>query len=51
MLPGGPEELAARVPVGRLGRPEEVADLTLAMLRNGYLTSEVVGLDGGIHPR
>jgi 3-oxoacyl-[acyl-carrier protein] reductase len=51
MLPGSPEELAARVPVGRLGRPEEVADLALAMLRNGYLTSEVVGLDGGIHPR
>ena len=51
MLPGRPEELAARVPVGRLGRPEEVAELALAMLANGYLTSEVVGLDGGIHPR
>jgi len=51
MLPGSPEELAARVPVGRLGRPEEVAEFALAMLRNGYLTSEVVGLDGGIHPR
>jgi len=51
MLPGDPEELRKRVPVGRLGRPEEVADLALAMLANGYLTSKVVTLDGGMHPR
>src|SRR5437667_12742624 len=30
MLPGEPEELRARVPVGRLGHPDEVADLALA---------------------
>jgi 3-oxoacyl-[acyl-carrier protein] reductase len=51
MLPGSPAELAARVPVRRLGRPEEVADLALAMLRNGYLTGQVVVIDGGVHPR
>jgi 3-oxoacyl-[acyl-carrier protein] reductase len=51
MLPGDPAELAARVPVGRLGQPEEVAALALAMLANGYLTSQVVSLDGGIYPR
>jgi 3-oxoacyl-[acyl-carrier protein] reductase len=51
MLPGAPAELAARVPVGRLGRPEEVADLAMAMLRNSYLTGQVVVLDGGVHPR
>jgi len=50
MLPGDPEELAARVPVGRLGTPAEVADLALAILRNGYMTSKVVALDGGIYP-
>jgi 3-oxoacyl-[acyl-carrier protein] reductase len=44
-------ELAGRVPVGRLGRPSEVADLALAVLRNGYLTNQVIGIDGGIHPR
>jgi 3-oxoacyl-[acyl-carrier protein] reductase len=48
MLPGEPEELVARIPVGRLGRPEEVADLALAMLRNGYMTNQVVLIDGGI---
>jgi len=51
MLPGDPQELRARVPVGRLGRPEEVADLALAILRNPYMTNQVVGLDGGIYPR
>jgi 3-oxoacyl-[acyl-carrier protein] reductase len=51
MLPGDPGELAQVVPAGRLGKPAEVADLALAMLRNGYLTSKVVMLDGGLHPR
>jgi 3-oxoacyl-[acyl-carrier protein] reductase len=51
MLPGDPEDLRSRVPVGRLGQPDEVADLALAMLRNPYLTSQVVSLDGGMYPR
>jgi 3-oxoacyl-[acyl-carrier protein] reductase len=51
MLPGEPEELRSHVPVGRLGQPDEVADLALAMLRNPYLTNQVVSLDGGIYPR
>jgi len=41
----------APVPVGRLGRPDEVADLVVAMLGNGYLTGKVVPLDGGLLPR
>jgi 3-oxoacyl-[acyl-carrier protein] reductase len=51
MLPGDPGELAARVPVGRLGRPQEIADLMLAILRNGYVTNQVISADGGMHPR
>ena len=51
MLPGDPGDLAERVPVRRLGRPEEVADLALAVLGNGYITGQVVGIDGGMHPR
>jgi 3-oxoacyl-[acyl-carrier protein] reductase len=51
MLPGDPGELTQVVPVARLGTSAEVADLALAMLRNGYLTSKVMLLDGGIHPR
>ncbi len=50
MLPGGSEELARRVPVGRLGTPAEVADLTLAVIRNGYITNQLIGIDGGMFP-
>ena len=31
--------------------PLELADMAIAMLRNGYLTSKVITLDGGIVPR
>jgi 3-oxoacyl-[acyl-carrier protein] reductase len=42
------EELAARIPVGRLGRSEEVADLIAAIVRNPYLTNQSILIDGGI---
>ncbi len=51
MLPGDSEELTRRVPVGRLGTPGEVADLALAVVRNGYVTNQVISIDGGTHPR
>jgi 3-oxoacyl-[acyl-carrier protein] reductase len=51
MLPGDQEELRHQVPVGRLGRPAEVADLALAVLGNPYLTNQVISIDGGIYPR
>lgn len=51
MLPGEPEELARMVPVGRVGRPDEVAQFALAILANAYLTSKVLSIDGGTHPR
>jgi 3-oxoacyl-[acyl-carrier protein] reductase len=51
MLPGSSDELRARIPVGRLGTPDEVADLALAVLRNGYLTNQVLTVDGGIYSR
>ena len=51
MFPGDPQRLRQNVPVGRLGRPEEVADLALAILRNPYLVNQVISIDGGMHPR
>lgn len=38
MLPGDPEQLRHQVPIGRLGQPEEVVELTAAVLRNPYPT-------------
>jgi 3-oxoacyl-[acyl-carrier protein] reductase len=50
MLPGEPADLARRIPVGRLGRPAEVADLALAILANPYVTNQVISIDGGSYP-
>lgn len=51
MLPGDPQQLAEATPLGRVGHPEEVADLALAILRNGYINSQVFSIDGGMSPR
>ena len=51
MLPGDPGELSAGIPVGRLGKPGEVGDLAMAILRNGYVTNQVISIDGGLYPR
>jgi 3-oxoacyl-[acyl-carrier protein] reductase len=51
MLPGDPKQLGRGVPVGRVGRPEEVADLAIAIVTNAYLTNHVLDIDGGMHPR
>jgi len=45
----GIADLASRIPVGRLGRPQDVADLVafLASEHAGYITGEVVDVNGG----
>jgi len=50
VVPDEDEALRRHVPVGRLGLPAEVADLALAVLRNPYLTNQVISVDGGIYP-
>ncbi|KAL9108451.1 MAG: hypothetical protein Q9227_006785 [Pyrenula ochraceoflavens] len=48
MLPGGGEELVNKIPVGRLGKPEEIAETVLWMVKTGYVTNKVIGVDGGM---
>ena len=51
ILPETPEDGRARpIPVGRLGRPDEVATMAVAIVTNAYLTNKVITLDGGLHP-
>lgn len=38
------------IPVGRLGRPEEIADTVLWMSKTGYVTNKVIAVDGGYYP-
>lgn len=41
-------DLVETIPVGRLGRADEVADLVYHLgYKNAYLTGQVIGLDGG----
>lgn len=39
--------MAERLPVGRIGAPEEIAHAFLALLRNGFVTGSVMHVDGG----
>jgi 3-oxoacyl-[acyl-carrier protein] reductase len=48
MLPV-PAEAAARVPVGRFGLPEEVAQAVLMAIGNPYLTGQTIAVNGGLH--
>lgn len=41
-------ELEEEVPIGRLGTPEEVAKAILFFAENDYITSQVLGVNGGI---
>lgn len=53
-LPGDEQvhrQLATRVPVGRLGCPEEVADAVLLLIGNAFITSQTIVIDGGLYPR
>ena len=48
---GGPEQRAAaakRVPLGRLGTPQEVAQATVLLLANGYITGQTLAINGGM---
>jgi 3-oxoacyl-[acyl-carrier protein] reductase len=44
----GRSDLAARIPLGRLGHPEEVAQAVLMALGNDYMTGQTIVLNGGM---
>jgi 3-oxoacyl-[acyl-carrier protein] reductase len=48
MIAGRPDA-AAKVPLGRLGRPEEVAQAVLMVVANPYMTGQIVPVNGGLH--
>lgn len=41
------DRMGAGVPVGRVGRPEEIAQALLPLLENGFATGAVFDVDGG----
>ena len=42
------EKLSAAVPLGRMGTPEDVAEAVAFLAEAGYITGEVLKVDGGI---
>lgn len=40
-------ELAASLPVGRIGHPEDIADGAMFLMRNSFVTGTVLTIDGG----
>jgi 3-oxoacyl-[acyl-carrier protein] reductase len=47
MIPA-PSEAAAKVPLGRLGLPQEVAQAVLMVIGNAYMTGQTVQVNGGM---
>ena len=41
------EKLTSRTPLGRLGTPEEVAQVVMTLVENDYITGETIYVDGG----
>jgi NAD(P)-dependent dehydrogenase (short-subunit alcohol dehydrogenase family) len=39
--------MAQRLPTGRVGRPEDIADAIVALMGNGFITGTVLPVDGG----
>ncbi len=53
MLPADEQartNLAQSIPVGRLGRAEEVAEVVISLIANPYIAAQTLLVDGGIYP-
>jgi 3-oxoacyl-[acyl-carrier protein] reductase len=38
------------VPVGRFGKPEEVAEVVVTIAQNGFVTGQTIQVNGGVYP-
>jgi 3-oxoacyl-[acyl-carrier protein] reductase len=44
-----PADAAKRIPVGRMGTPDEVAQVVVMVVANPYITGQTVQVSGGLH--
>ena len=54
MIAAMPEEVRAailtRIPMGRFGRPEEIAEAVVFLVSGAdYITGQVIAIDGGMY--
>ncbi|KAJ7280248.1 NAD-binding protein [Mycena rebaudengoi] len=50
MLSNPSEEIKNMIPIGRLGKPHEVASVVETLITNAYLTNKIIVVDGGLTP-
>jgi 3-oxoacyl-[acyl-carrier protein] reductase len=48
MVKSGVASSAARIPLGRFGTCEEVAQVVMMLIGNGYMTGQTVARSGGM---
>jgi NAD(P)-dependent dehydrogenase (short-subunit alcohol dehydrogenase family) len=41
------EQMAERLPLGRIGKPDEIAHSIIMLLENEFVTGAVLDIDGG----
>jgi 3-oxoacyl-[acyl-carrier protein] reductase len=49
MIRGHARATPDRIPVGRFGRPEEIAEVVVMLARNGYITGQTINVNGGAY--
>jgi 3-oxoacyl-[acyl-carrier protein] reductase len=47
MVTSNPKARPDLIPVGRFGKPEEVAEIVVMLARNGYITGQTIHANGG----
>jgi 3-oxoacyl-[acyl-carrier protein] reductase len=49
MIRGHARATPDRIPIGRLGEPEEIAETVVLLARNGYITGQTINVNGGAY--
>lgn len=49
MIAGNPQARPERIPVGRFGTAEEVAEAVVMLAHNGYITGQTINVNGGLY--
>jgi 3-oxoacyl-[acyl-carrier protein] reductase len=44
----GQAQLVGRIPMGRFGKPEEVAQAVMLLIANPYMTGQTIAMSGGM---
>ncbi len=50
LLRSDPRITPDRIPLGRFGRPEEVAEVAVMLAGNAYITGQSINVNGGLYP-